>query len=580
MSSSPSSSIPPLFDFSSDSMVIDENEKANVLNSYFANQSSIDDTLSTLPEANYPQIQSSLDTINIMPFEVLDVLKSLRLGKASGPDGINNRILIEVAGQIAPHLCDLFNYSLNTNTIPSSWKISNVCPIFKSGDPSLPSNYRPVSLLNSIEKVFERIIFKYIYNHLKDIDYFTPLQSGFMPGDSTFNQVTGIYHEICKALDEGLEFRAVFFDISKAFDKVWHKGLLFKLNRAGIHGKLLSWFYLSNRLQRVILPGGISSLCHVQAGVPQGSILGPLLFLIYINDIVDDIQANINLFADDTSLSMTVVDPAHVGSILQTDIDKITCWAQKWLVKFNPAKSESLVISRKRFKPDHPSLFMSNIEIPSIASHKLLGFFLSNDGSWDIHINKSIEKAWKRIGVLRHLKKRLDRLSLQTIYFSFIRSILEYGDVIWDNLSQGLKDQLDKVQNEAARIVTGCTKLVAIADLIQESDLESLSEKRRKYKLILFYKMVNGLSLSYLNALVPSTIGNSITYNLRRQNNLKTIACKTSLYKNSILPSVINDWNSLPDEIKNAESLTSFKYHLNLDKPAPRPLYFFGERKI
>ena len=377
MSSTPSSSIPPLFDFSSDSMVIDENEKANVLNSYFANQSSIDESLSTLPEANYPQIQSSLDTINIMPFEVLDVLKSLRLGKASAPDGINNRILIEVAGQIAPHLCDLFNYSLNTNTVPSSWKISNVCPIFKSGDPPLPLNYKPVSLLNSIEKVFERIIFKSIYNHLKDIDYFTPLQSGFMPGDSTVNQVTGIYHEKCKALHDGLEFRAVFFDTSKAFDKVWHKGLLFKLNRVGIHSKLLSWFsnYLSNRLQRVILPGGVSSLCHVQAGVPQGSVLGPLLFLIYINDIVDDIQANTNLFADDTSLSMTVVDPAHVGSILQTDIDKITCWAQKWLVKFNPAKSESLVISRKRFKPDHPSLFMSNIEIPSIASHKHLGFF-------------------------------------------------------------------------------------------------------------------------------------------------------------------------------------------------------------
>ena len=394
-----------------------------------------------------------------------------------------------------------------------------------------------------------------------------------MSGISTVNQVTGIYHEICKALDEGLEFRAVFFDISKAFDKVWHKGLLFKLNRAGIHGKLLSWFsnYLSNRLQRVILPGGDSSLCHVQAAVPQGSILGPLLFLIYIIDIVDDIQANINLFADNTSLSMTVIDPAYVGSILQTDIDKITCWAQKWLVKFNPAKSESLVISCKRFKPDHPSLFMSNIEIPSIASHKHLGFFLSNDGSWDIYINKSIEKALKRIGVLQHLKKRLDRLSLQTIYFSFMRPILEYGDVIWDNLSQGLKDHLDKVQNEATRIVTGCTKHVAIADLIQESGWETLSERRRKHKLILFYKMVNGLSPSYLNALVPSTIGNSTTYNLRRPNSLKTIACKTSLYKNSFLPTVINDWNSLPDEIKN---------HLNLDKPAPRPLYFFGESKI
>ena len=144
-------------------------------------------------------------------------------------------------------------------------------------------------------------------------------------------------------MDDGLEFRVLFFDISKAYDKVWHEGLLFKLKRAGIRGKLLSWFssYLSARYQRVILPDGVSALSLVQAGVPQGSILGLLLFLVYINDIVDDIQANINLFADDTSLSMIVDNPDEVGRVLQSDIDKINQWAQKWLVKFNPSKSES-----------------------------------------------------------------------------------------------------------------------------------------------------------------------------------------------------------------------------------------------
>ena len=238
-------------------MVFDENEKANVLNCYFANQSRVDDSLSVLPNEHYPLSQSSLDTLTILPSEVKDALKSLKHGKASGPDGINNRILIEVSNQIAPHLCDLFNHSLNVHTLPSSWKISNVSPIFKSGDPSLPSNYRPVSLLNSIEKVFERIIFKHVFNHLKNIGFFTPFQSGFMPGDSTVNQVSCLYNNICKALDDGLEFRAVFFDISKAFDKVWHKCLPFKLQRAGINGKLLSWFsnYLSNRYQRVVIPG-------------------------------------------------------------------------------------------------------------------------------------------------------------------------------------------------------------------------------------------------------------------------------------------------------------------------------------
>ena len=147
-----------------------------------------------------------------------------------------------------------------------------------------------------------------------------------------------------------------------------------------------------------------------------------------------------------------------------------------------------------------------------------------------------------------YLKIRLDRLSLQIIYFSFIRPILEYADVIWDNVSQGLKDQLDKVQNQAARIVTGCTKLVAIDDLYREVGWETLSQRRRKHKLFLFYKIVNGLAPNYLNQLVPTTVGNFSAYNLRRRNKLRTIACRTSLYSNYFLPAVINEWNNLPDE--------------------------------
>ena len=402
--------------------------------------------------------------------------------------------------------------ALNPNaTNQSSWKISNVCPIFKSGDSAIASNYRPVSLLNTMEKVFERIVFKNVFNYLKVTNFFTPSQSGFLPGDSTVNQVVFLYNKICKALDEGLEIRVIFFDISKAFDKVWHEGLLYKLSKAGIGGKLLSWFsnYLSNRYQRVVLPGAVSDFSSINAGVPQRSILGPLLFLVYINDIVNDIESNINLFADDTSLSMVVGDPDTAGAILQTDINKITAWANRWLVKFNPSKSESLIISRKRNKPAHPKLFMSGVEIPSVHVHKHLGIFISNDGSWDYHVNQILVKAWKRIGIMRNLKLRLDRTTLQTIYFSFIRPVLEYADVIWINLSQHLKDQIEKVQNEAARIVTGYRKLVSLTDLNRESGWESLSERRYKHKLILFFKMINGLVPSYLNSLVPVTIGST-----------------------------------------------------------------------
>ena len=159
------------------------------------------------------------------------------------------------------------------------------------------------------------------------------------------------------------------------------------------------------------------------------------------------------------------------------------------------------------------------------------------------------------------------------IYFSFIRPVLEYGDVIWDNLSQGLKDQLDKIQNKAARITTGCTKLVAIADLYREVGLETLSQRRRKHKLILFYKMVNWLAQNYRNHLVPTTVGNSSAYNLRRPNN--NLGPVNAERVSIVIPAVINEWNNLPDEIKNAESLSSFNFRLNGDKPVPRKLYFF-----
>ena len=166
------------------------------------------------------------------------------------------------------------------------------------------------------------------------------LQSGFIPGDSTVNQLTFLYHIFCEALDAGKEVRAVFCDISKAFDRVWHAGLIHKLEAAGATGEVLIWFknYLSDRRQRVVLPGVSSDWTYIRAGVPQGSILGPLLFLVYINDIVFDTGSHIRLLADDTSLFIIVDDPTTAAGCLNSDLEKISRWATTWLVTFNPTK--------------------------------------------------------------------------------------------------------------------------------------------------------------------------------------------------------------------------------------------------
>ena len=524
------SAIPPIE--SEGIIYTDDFEKANLFNNYFQGQTVLDDSNAVLPELPEPSYLTSLSSIAFDPQEVEENLRTLKTDKASGPDGLSNRILKELSHELSSPLCSLFNKSLSLGKFPSPYKDANVTPVHKKGDLSLVSNYRPISLLNSVAKLFEKLVFKYLYNHLQDNNMLSSLQSGFIPGDSTVNQLAYLYHIFTEALDAGKEVRTVFCDISKAFDRVWHEGLIYKLKAAGVSGDVLKWFqsYLSGRRQRVVLPGSLSEWVYIKAGVPQGSILGPLLFLLYINDIVKNIGSNIRLFADDTSLFIIVDNPTTAALCLNSDLEKLSCWAAIWLVTFNPSKNESLLISRKINKPIHPPLYMQNVQIQEVSSHKHLGLYFSNDCSWHQHIDYIKQKAWFRIHIMRKLKFKLDRKSLETIYLTFIRPLLEYGDVIWDNCTQYEKNELDKIQNEAARITTGTTKLVSLDNLYKEVGWQTLHRRRQDHKITLFYKMFNQLTPVYLSSLIPQQVNAISHHNLRNSNDIHTIRSNTSLY--------------------------------------------------
>ena len=206
----------------------------------------------------------------------------------------------------------------------------------------------------------------------------------------------------------------------------------------GISGSLLLWFtdYLANRKQKVVMPGVSSSWSSIEAGVPQGSMLGPLLFLLYINDIVENINSSIRLFADDTTLYIKVDNPGQAAYQLNSDLDKIHQWANQWLVTFNPSKSETVIFSRKHNKPNHRNVIMDQQPIQEVNLHKHLGIIFSSNCTWHDHLDYIKSKAWTRINVMRKLKFKLDRKSLQTIYFTFIRPILEYASVVWNNCTQ------------------------------------------------------------------------------------------------------------------------------------------------
>ena len=374
----------------------------------------------------------------------------------------------------------------------------------------------------------------------------------------------------------------VFCDISKAFDRVWHAGLIYKLRASGVSGNLLRWFenYLQNRYQRVVIPGAKSDWNYIRAGVPQGSILGPLLFLLYINDIVKDIGSNIRLFADDTSLYIIVENPEVAADILNTDLAKVAAWAQTWLVTFNALKTESLLIIRKHNQALHPPVYMQDQPVKEVDVHKHLGLYFSKDCSWSKQIEYISEKAWARGNIMRKFKFDLDRKSLDIIYTSFIRPLLEYGSGVWDNCNLQEKQNLEKIQLEAARIVTGATKLVSFQALYNETGWETLEVRRKKQKLTLFYKMCNGLSPAYLSSLVPPTVNSISRYHLRNENDLQTVNARTTLYYQSFLPSVVRDWNSLPDDHRNATTIGSFKCQLNHNKKVVPRHFYIGHRKL
>ena len=243
-------------------------------------------------------------------------------------------------------------------------------PAHKKNDKRLVNNYRPISLLPIFGKIFDKIIFNRIYHFLLKEELLNPNQSGFHPSDSCINQLVAISHQIFEAFDcnPPLEIRSIFLNISKAFDKVWHEGLLYKLKSMGFSGELYQLLenYLSGRVQRVIFNDQTSSWRPVLAGVPQGSILGPLLFLIYINDLHDELKSNAKLFANDTSLFSIVKDENESANALNYDLPQISKWVFNWKMLFNQDRSkpaQEVLFSRKKKTQSHPEISLNNIPV-------------------------------------------------------------------------------------------------------------------------------------------------------------------------------------------------------------------------
>ena len=553
-------------------------EKAEVFNQHFTNNSTLngaDDELPVLEEGD-----TILPQLVITEEMILDVIKHLNPNKAVGPDLIHNRLLIKAADVLVKPLEMLLNRSLNEEKFPASWKIAHVTPIFKKGERDLCGNYRPVSLLSCVGKIMERCVQNHVFGFLKSNNLLTSCQSGFIPGDSTIFQLLVMYDDFCKSLDSKTTSQSVFFDISKAFDKVWHKGLIYKLHCIGIRGTMLRWFidYLSDRKQAVVIKGKTSSYKSISAGVPQGSVLGPMLFLVYINDIVKDIESIVKLFADDTSMYLALENAAERSRILNADLQNIINWSVRWKVDFNPLKTELMTFCNKRQPDTLPLLFGQQTLNPSYM-HKHLGVILQNNCKWDSHIEALIIKTRLLVACLRSYKYQFSRKTLNTIYTSFILPHFEYADVLWDNCTDGLSDELESLHLDAIRTIIGAVRGTSHAKLYRESGFTSLKERRRRHKLITYFKALNGFTPIYLTNYIPPLASSINPYPTRSSPLERSIPLyKTTLYEHSFFISTTYLWNELPDSYKLTNSISNFKRLLRKDDISVPSYYLGGDR--
>ena len=534
--------IPPLFE--NGKYISNFKDKASIFNNYFAMQCQPFDMESSLPVFT-PITTSSLSDISFSHSQIIKIINKLDTKKANGFDGISAAMLKICPNEVARPLLLIFKKCLEVGSFPTSWKHANVQPVHKKNCRQDKSNYRPISLLCICSKIYEKIVFDAMYKFLSENNLLSPNQSGFRPGDSTINQLLAITTEIYNSFEERKETRAAFLDISKAFDKVWHSGLIFKLKQNGIHGKLLNMLehYLSNRKQRVILNGIESSWEPILSGVPQGSVLGPLLFLIYINDLTQNISANIKLFADDSSLFIKVDDALVAHQTLMNDLNTISAWARTWKMKFNPDISKQaieVVFSCKygKTRGDHPPLSFNEIPVARKTSTQHLGIILDEKLSFREHILEAIEKAKKGLSLMKFISKFVDRKTLVLTYTMHVRPHLEYGDIIYHDCAKYLMDMLESIQYQAGLIATGCWKNTSREKLYKELGWESLSERRNFRRLLTYHKILSNKAPDYLNEYVL---------------NAAPPHGSTNRFQHTFFPYCYSKWDSLDPELKSLD---------------------------
>ena len=537
----------------------DSTSKAEILNTQFKSVFTQEDT-SDIPHLFGPDYPTIANLV-VMPEGVRKLLDNINPKKAAGPDQIPCRILKELATELTPVLTAIFNQSLTSGNLPSIWTKAIVAPIFKKGDRCLPENYRPVSLTCVCCKLLEHIICTHIRQHLDKHNILSKFQHGFRSSHSCVSQLILTMHDLFTYRDKRIQIDMAILDFSKAFDTVPHEHMLGKLSFYGIKGPVLKWIaaFLCDREQCVVVDGKKSSQVSVDSGVPQGSVLGPLLFLLHINDLPSVVTSQVRLFADDCLLYRPIqsVDDQEA---LQRDLAALELWGDTWGMRFNAKKCNMMTIARARHPRTH-LYSLNNHILQTVAQEKYLGITISNDLNWSAHINNITNKSNSKLGFLRRNLKRCPQKLKEIAYITLVRSTLEYAGSVWDPRLAKDRQSLEKIQRKAARFVKrDYRRRSSPTSMMAGLGWRDLETRRRDMRLTLLHKIIiNNIAITTADLGMAAGDGRTKSNHARK---LRAMGAQTPQLKESFAVRTIPEWNRLPATAAEAASPTAFKAQL------------------
>ena len=541
-------------------------EESNKYNDYFATVGSEIQKKLNIKNSEVTTKQTGFTFTPESEESIMKLIDRIRTNVAVGNDGINAKVLKDAKDVIAPTLAKIINTGYDINKFPDQLKIASIKPVHKKNCPNEPANYRPISILPILSKVFERSAVDQLVKYLEKNNLLTACQHAYRRGHSTTTCLAEITNKIYKSLDNGLIVGVASMDLSKAFDAISHTHLLQKLSNMGLHEDSVKWIesYLESRKQKTKFKNFTSEESIVTSGVPQGSILGPILFLCFTNDLTNDFpEDKVVSYADDSQFIVTGMNMGEVKKKLENIVMKAEKWYKVNSLMSNPSKTEVIIFTKRKHNTIPVISILENnqeINLEVKSEVKVLGVLIDKNLTWDTHITKLRNKT---TGIVRHLHKVNKLLPMKSklqLYDSLVASHLSYADIIWSGCSQANKQKLQCVQNFAFKSILGMKKFDSATQALTTLKHLNLEEKRNIHEAVFTHKvqagkMPSNLTEDYKN-LQPR-----LQHRSAAQGTLNIPKHTTTKYENSVLYRTIKSWNKTSPSIRT-ENTATFKKKL------------------